>query len=307
MRLAGPLALLLLCGALAPTAAAQRRARVTGPLPIDAALLVGSSPYEYRLSVSARADVELTADVRLLHLEVRPAGARRALTCDSPTRPRRVDASTVRSLRAGQGWSETFDVRMLCWGRALAALEGGAEVRGSFGSARGVPAARAGSVEVHSAPIEAVTVSATALGVAPEGDVHVSLAPADAATGAHVSFRVTVRATRAIRAWVRPDRVRFRVRSPSGSTRTCAISRGVGAPIADLFARVSTRSGPILSLDAGTYCGADAFSEAGIYEVTPLLDLDVDGRRWRLDTPQGTFEGRSTAVRIRAGQPGARS
>lgn len=310
MRLGSIVLLLVLGFAGAPHAEAQRRARASAELPIDAQLFTGGSAHEFRLSISARSEVELTADLRLLHLEVRTAGARRGLACDSPARPRRIDPATVRTLHAGEVWSETFDVRTLCWGRALVALEAGGEVSGSFGTARGragVAIARMGETTFRAAPFAALAVPAASTPTPPAGDVRVTLAPADAASGARVSLRVTIRAVRPVRAWVRPDRVRFRVRSPDGTTHTCAMSRSDGAPIPDLFARVSARSGPVLSLDARAYCTARVFAAAGIYEVTPLLDLDVDGRGWHFDTPRGTFEGAPVPVRIRSAIPaGAR-
>jgi hypothetical protein len=302
MRLALVLALGVLT--LAAPAAAQRRTRTTAPAPVDAQLFALTTPHMLRLSVVARTEVELTADVRLLHLEVRAPGARRGLPCDPPVRPRRLDASTVRSMHAGETWDATFDVRNVCWGRALAALEAGAELSGSFGTARGragIPIATSGATSTRSVPLAPVMMAALVPPAAPAGDVRISLAPADAVTGARLALRVTIRATRPLRAWARPNRVRFRVVAPDGTARTCAISRGGSAPIADLFARVGTRSGPMFSLEARAYCGAHAFAAAGIYEVTPLLDLDVDGRPWRLDTPLGTFEGVPAPVRIRTG------
>lgn len=300
--------LALLCFGLPAPLAAQRRARgrAAEPALVDAQLLAGETPHMLRLSVVARVDVQLTADVRLVHLEVRSAGARRALSCDAPTRPRRLDTATVRSLRAGEVWDTTFDVRTLCWGRALAALEAGADVSGSFGTTRGrgaVPIARAEGGAMRAAPLATLSVPALPSPPPPEGDVRITLAPADAATGARLALRVTVRASRAVRAWMRPDRVRFRVARPDGTTETCSIARAGEAPIPDLFARVGTRSGPMLSLDARSYCGPGAFALPGIYEVTPLLDLDVDGSEWRMDTPLGTFTGLAVPVRIRTGDP----
>lgn len=302
MRLASIVVLAALC--VSAPAAAQRHARSTQPAPVDAQLFLGTAPHTLRLSVVARTEVELTADVRLLHLEVRAPGARRALACDAPTRPRRVDRSTLQSLHAGQAWDATFDVRTVCWGRALSALEAGAELSGTFGVARGrvgIAIARTANGETRSAPIPSLAIPAVPAVPVPSGDVRISLAPADVATGARLALRVVVRAARAVRAWVRPDRVRFRVVAPDGTTRTCSMSRGDSAAIPDLFARVGTRSGPSFSLDARTYCGARAFAVPGIYEVTPLLDLDVDGSTWRLDTPLGTFEGTPVPVRIRTG------
>ena len=40
----------------------------------------------------------------------------------------------------------------------------------------------------------------------------------------------------------------------------------------------------------------------GIYEVTPMVDLDEDGAAWRLDAVVGHFEGRPVPVRFRGGE-----
>jgi hypothetical protein len=125
--------------------------------------------------------------------------------------------------------------------------------------------------------------------------------PSDALLGSRVSLRVSLRSSRPVRAFVRPDQVRFRVVAPDGETRTCAIQRVERAPIPDLFARLGTRTGPSYTLEARAYCGPHAFDAAGIYEVTPLVVLDADGSAWRFDTPLGTFEGTPTPVRVRTG------
>lgn len=293
--------IVLSCAIFAPGALAQRR-RGGDTAAVDAQLeLDAGAPRRVRLSLVARDDVEVTADLRLLRLEVRPIGRGRALPCDAPPRPGRGLPDT-RRMRAGEVWTDTFDVRMFCWGRALAALDAGAELGGSLGTARIGGARRsAGGSRFRAVALPFTPVPARApTSPAPVGDVRVVLSGADAASGAHLSFHVAVRASRPVRAWVRPDRLRFRVRTPSGETHLCAMDRAEGAPIPDLFARVGTRSGPAYSLDARAYCGVDVFAHAGIYEVTPLLDLDVDGSDYRMDTPLGTFEGAAALVRVRA-------
>jgi hypothetical protein len=295
---------LLLC-VIALPAQAQRRRAVPTPPPIAASLSHGAAAYEYVLSITASADVHVATDLRLLRLEVAAAGSRRATRCDARPGPRRFEDAGDHVLTSGGEWHASFDVRTICWGRALTALDAGGELRGSFGVARGrgVPIARASGVETRSVTIAPIVVDPRPAAAAPEGDVRISLARSDAVNGERVSLRVSVRAVRAVRAWVRPDRVAFRVASPDGTTRTCAVSHFAAAPIPDLFARLTTRSGPTLSLEARRYCTPSVFAHAGIYEVTPILTLDADGRPWHLDTPLGTFEGAPSFVRVRADAP----
>ncbi len=269
-------------------------------------LAPGAHPYELVLSVVARGDVEIAEDARLLHLDVRPEGARRPLACDAPDRPRRIDASAMHALRSGEVWTERFDVRRICWGRALSALSGGASVAGSYGAARGraaPPIARASGAEHRSVAFAPFSFAAVPPPHAPDGAVRVSIAPVDAASGARVTFRVAVRASRPVRALVRLDHFRFRVSRPDGSTRTCAMPHAPSAAIPDLFARLSPRGGRALVLDARAYCDDDTFDRAGIYEVTPVLDLDADGAEWGFDAPLGAFEGAPVPVRVRTDAP----
>jgi hypothetical protein len=56
------------------------------------------------------------------------------------------------------------------------------------------------------------------------------------------------------------------------------------------------------TLDAAQYCPDSVFERAGIYEVTPIAELDEDGARWGLNAVVGHFEGRSVPVRLRVGE-----
>lgn len=297
--------LFLAAGVLVSPASAQRR-RAPVPAPVDVQLASGASAYELVLSIVARQDVELAEDVRLVHLEVRSEGSRRGLSCDAPDRPRRLDASAMHALRSGEVWTERFDVRRLCWGRALDALVHGATVSGSYGTGRGrsgVVVARAAGADTRTVALAPFSFAAVSLPVAPEGDVRVSMLPADAASGARVTFHVSLRAARAVRALVRVDHVRFRVLRPDGTTRTCSMPHAPAAAIPDLFARLSPRGGRTLVLDARAYCDEDTFDRAGIYEVTPAIELDADGAEWDMDTPLGSFSGAPVPVRIRTDAP----
>ena len=80
MRLALDIAVL----AVGSPAAAQRSVA-----PVDVSLTVDAAhAYQARVSVVARVEADIVADVRFVHLDVRPTGVRRAMGCDAPSRPR---------------------------------------------------------------------------------------------------------------------------------------------------------------------------------------------------------------------------
>jgi hypothetical protein len=106
------------------------------------------------------------------------------------------------------------------------------------------------------------------------------------------------------RAYVRSDHFRFRARGPDGTAFECGMHHGGGAAAADLFQRLTTRSGPRFTLDVSFYCEDDAFAEPGIYEVVPMIDITQSGERWGLETPTGTFVGAPALVRVRGGRSG---
>lgn len=295
-------------------AAAQRRRREPPPPPpaelsleLPEAEVAAREPYRRLLTVRASAPIELNADRRLLRLEVTPEGSRRALRCEHPDRPARLDRERTIRLEANARWQEWIDLREYCWGRALGALRAGGDVTLAFGPRRarrgdvtlralGEPAVdhrELGPVVAHVDPLPAPEEPDTS------GRVRVVLADRDARTGAGVTLRVRVLARSGTeRAYVRPDRFRFVVHGPDGDVE-CAARRGGGTAPADLFRRLTTRSGPSFTLVASAYCPAGTFDVAGIYEVTPIVDLEQDGSRWGLDAPTGSFRGAPALVRVR--------
>lgn len=271
-------------------------------------------PFRYVVSLRASSSAEVIADVRLLRLEVRVPGRRRAHRCDMPGRPRRADESRARTLAPGERWAEWIDVRELCWGRSLEALETeGATVEASYEVGRGrrawvvrrsdgsspMRALTRVSVEPPHAPAAPALDDATAA-------ARVTLSSADARSS-NPTFRVAVYGGGATirRAWLRPDRFRFRVVSPTGEVTFCSLPPS-GRAIPDLFSRIGARRAVRFSLESRAYCGDDVFEDAGIYEVTPTVVLDEDGSAWDLDAVVGTFSGAEAAVRVR-GTRGDRS
>lgn len=304
--------------ALSSPAAAQRARTRREPPPPPPALLslsplpeggdVPPEPFRRVLTLRATSSADVVADRRLLRLEVRAPGARRALQCEHPDRPRRAPRDRVVHLEAGQAHEEWIDLREYCWGRALDALRAGdAEITAHYGPRRprrgDFVARTAGEPAVLHAALAPIALSFPAAPAPgePEGGppVRVLLSDRDARSGRAITLSVRVRARgEGFRAYARPDRFRFLVHGPEGDF-VCAVRPGGGAIPPDLFRRVTARSGPAFALDASYYCPDDAFRAAGVYEVVPELELHESGARWGWDTPTGTFRGAPALVRVR--------
>lgn len=293
---------------------AQRRARYEAPVqPILVSSSEGpASRYQVVLALVASGDVEVIQDGRLFELSVSepvPEGSRRrprTHRCSLPSRPRRLSTEPG-LMHAGDRFGVALDLRALCWGRALAAIEAGGEVtvRYSVPRGRGSFAARAPGGDARStlASIEAVSGFELPAPEVREVSPVISMGAVDLRSARTATFRVAIRGPEAStrRAWIRPDRVHFRVVTPRGERVDCDLpGTGAGA-IPDLFARISLRRASRLSLDAITYCPEDTFEQAGVYEVTPVLTLDEDGAEWNFDALVGTFVGAMVPLRVRSG------
>ena len=142
----GTLALILLVvpaalvhAALADAALADEAAPVSLELSPWAAFDGVERPYRFVVELRPHgADpVEVVADRRLLSFEVRPNDSRRRYRCRHPDAQRRAPESRVVTLTPGGAddgsWREWIDLRMYCTGRALRALNGGAELHVDYG------------------------------------------------------------------------------------------------------------------------------------------------------------------------------
>lgn len=299
--------LLLACPTFAQDASA-RRARAARPPawtpPATLALASASGRYDVALGFVASGEFELVTDARLFSIEVSEVaeGRRRPRrhTCRLPGRigPREVLPS--RPMHDGEAWGIRLDLRTLCWGRPLAALEAGGAVTVRYAAGRrGIVARGPGGETVR----ELSAASTFALAPRPDEPAAVTLAPVDAARpGFPLRVAVYGPAASVRRVWIRPDQFSFRVRDPAGDEWLCALPRAGGTAIPDLFSRFSARRPIRFTLDAAQFCPRDVFRQAGIYEVTPIVDLDEDGAAWRLDAVVGRLEGRAAAVRLRGGE-----
>jgi len=135
--------------------------------------------------------------------------------------------------------------------------------------------------------------------------VRLRLSSADVRTAGQLRFHLTVRAGEGERPriYLRNDLARFRVRGPLGEVE-CAVPRQPIVPIIDFYQRLGGRRGASVRIDAERYCPEDTFAAAGIYEVTPVVDLPYGGERYGFEAVTGTFEGRMAPIRIRRGSLG---
>ncbi|MBW2463944.1 MAG: hypothetical protein JRH11_20005 [Deltaproteobacteria bacterium] len=317
--------------------AAQRRGhpaadpRVAVSVAPNAAASDSPFAYLFALRATAGATPEVVADRRLLSFLVHVEGRRRPVTCRHPEAPRRVPRGRVRRLGGDESsvWRETIDLRMYCWGRALAALSAGARVEVRYGFGRrpsrerwvtrttaGTGGARGRASMASSlhgpeftfpalaAPGPESEPSSTEAGDDAAPRVSISMPSIDTTRGASVTFRPRLRATGgAVRVYVRDDLFRFAIRGPLGA-RTCALRRTPIAPIIDFFSRLRGRRSVGGRLAVALAC-PDAFMVAGIYEVTPMVDLEYGPGGYDLDdVVTGTFTGEPVLVRIRRGAAG---
>jgi len=270
--------------------------------------------YVFEVRPAAWSPVEVVADRRLLSFVVHPEGSRRSFRCRHPDAPRAVSEPRIRRLGAGADlplWREWIDLRMYCWGRAAAALESGARVEVQYGfrsrgRARWVarPIAPSEARPLHRVVAAGLVVAPRPSPAATDAPIEVALRSTDSSSGDGVSFGVTLAATAGRRrVYMRDDLLSFVVDGPLGSV-LCETERQPIVPIIDFFQVLRGRSRAGTSISASAWCPAGTFDLAGIYEVTPRIELVYDGSEHGLDALTGTFVGRPTSLRVRRGSGG---
>ena len=319
-------------------AGAQRGRRKPPPEPGVRVLLESlgdvENPYRYRvgLELDAWERAEVVADRRLLSLRVRSAGGRTVRTCQHVDAPKKVSDERIRTLGRGERWEEWVDLRMLCWGRALRALEAGGTAEVTFGFAqkgRGRWVARKPPDEqlepettepkrrknkrkskrkaeethrLRGLEVELPSVVSDAEAQAEESPVVVSMDGAEGRGVGSLSFRVTLRArSESVVIYPRFDLWRFRIKGPEGE-QECRQRRVKVVPIIDFYSKIERRRGWSERLDASRFCRG-GFRSPGIYEVVPIVDLEYSGERYNLkNVIMGTYEGEPVPIRVPAGE-----
>lgn len=291
-------------------------------------------PYRYIVTVRASQAAEVVADRRLIELELRPTEGRRRrrVRCRHPRVRRSTRNARTITLEPGETWQEWIDLRTYCWGRRLRVLEDGAEVELRYGWRRPTPRRWVARIpdtsrrewtsrfEVEPFTFAAVPGDEETRRISPASDgeegeadqaedpgpapIRVSLSSTTARGASGVRFSVAVRAREGReRVYVRPDSFVFQVSGPTGTFR-CAMPPWGGAPVADLYERISTRHAARERLVAEQLCPEDTFSRAGIYEVTPEVRLPHDGAEWDLDAVSGRFVGPTVPLRVLTSEDG---
>lgn len=267
------------------------------------------------LSVGLAPDADeasVAVDRRLLELVVRPADSRRRYRCRHPDRPRRGRDARRKTLAPGAEATEWVDLRMYCWGRALDALSDGATVEATYGFRRRGRDRCVWCEGERRDHVRQIELERFELDAAPErtrdadAPIRVEMSPRRTSREAYVRFVVAASASEAAgrqRVYIRPDQWRFYVRGPLGEVM-CRLPRRPVSPIVDFFRTVTTRRRVRDVLDATAYCPEGTFEAAGVYDVTPILDLPYSGDRYDLEAATGTFVGVPTPVRIDRGELG---
>jgi len=264
------------------------------------------APYRYVLELVTDGDaVDVVLDRRLLSLRVEVEGRRRPLTCRHPAAPRRVSTERVVHLDSSSSRvAEWLDLRMYCAGAALDALRAGGNVEARYGFSRGSrqrwvvkaaegrPVARLDLPEFALTPVTPVEPA--------EAPVRLVLASSTATVDRAPTFRLSLRSDGPTRiVYARDDLYGFHVKGPLGEV-DCGPDRVEISPIVDFYQRLRGRRGSSARVDSAQAC-PEAFSVAGVYEVTPTIDLIYGGERYDLDAVTGHFEGVPALLRVVGG------
>lgn len=299
--------------ALVARAAQDAAAPISNPVTLRITPVNSGGDYKYWLELTTTQEANIVADRRLLRFEVYGRDSRRKLVCAMPGAEGRVDTSRVRQLGGGQElhYREWFDLRSYCWGKALDVVDrGGATVTPVYGFKGRRATDKQWVVDIAGSDRLRLL---TGESFAPPGHeglidkserLRVRMSPVDVARGGQVRFPVTVLANgESARVYVRWDLFHFHVSGPLGEVE-CKPQQTRIIPIVDFFQTVRGSRGAALTLDAAQVCPAGTFSVAGVYEVTPKVDLPYDGAAQQVQAVTGSYVGAATPVRVRGDQLG---
>jgi hypothetical protein len=305
------------------------------PAPANVTLVIDAptprGPWTMRVTNRGDIPVVLTADARLLTLDVTPRGASKPEHCELPPDMRPPDdQERPLVLPPNRSYSERFEPRLYCLsGKRLDALGPGSVVVASLGwSGRGVKpplevSAIAG-LESQVAARKTIVAEPVALPdepTSPPSPVDVPAGRAaedtgwtrlvlrapvslDAASPGEIAIPVTLRndGDRAALVRFRPETLAFEVVGPAGADH-CHWPATAAAPIRELFTTIAPRAEVELTVLLSAYCAAHALDQAGLLVVRPSLDTrDASG----VDVGLRSFDGQviataATIVRLRHG------
>jgi hypothetical protein len=280
--------------------------------------------------------VRLTADARLLALDVTAPGSKTTVHCSLPAEMRPTnDVDRALILPPKRSYSETFDPRLYCFGnQEAAALVPGAAVAAHLGWPS-KPPARTPPFEVS--PIEgveplvlamkelstppwtipldpprpadtAVVTSPATQGTADAFPVKlrlVSTTRLDVGRAFEIPVTVTVsnEGVRPVTFLFRPETVNFEVLGPQGAEE-CRWPQHVTAPSRDVLTTLAPKGKAALTVLLTSACTGKTFDQAGLLIVRPHLDTREVGTR---ELGVHAFEGeiiseKVTVIRLREGR-----
>jgi hypothetical protein len=303
MLSAAPQAVPVTAKARPPKKAAVAAPQAPAPhvsLAIDAPTPRG--PWTLRVTNEGEVPVSLSADARLLSLDVTPRGARARVRCELPADMRPTDQlESALVLPPGRAYAETFEPRLYCFGAGkVDALASGAAVVAHLawpGSSATPPYAVAAieGVEPAVAPLKSLDSPVIALpdepslaqssppppaqstphGAEPEAPrlVLAGAGSVDAAAAEGIDIPVTLRneSAQPVVVRLRPETLGFDVIGPD-SVQTCAWPTVPSAAMREAFTRIAPGGSATLDVLLSAYCGGHALDQAGLYVVRPRLD-----------------------------------
>jgi hypothetical protein len=259
-------------------------------------------PWTLRVTNDGEVPVRLSADARLLSLDVTPRGARVPVRCELPADMRPTDElESALVLPPGRAYAETFEPRLYCFGAGkVDALASGAAVvahLGWPGSSATPPYAVAAieGVEPAVASLKSLESPVIALPdepspaqssppaptqTAPHGTEteapHLVLAGApsvDAAAAEGIDIPITLRneGAQPVVVRLRPETLAFDVIGPD-SVQTCLWPTVPSAAMREAFTRIAPGGSATLDVLLSAYCGGHTLDQAGLYVVRPRLD-----------------------------------
>jgi hypothetical protein len=286
-----------------------RKAAVVAPqapaphvaLAIDAPTPRG--PWTLRVTNDGEVPVRLSADARLLSLDVTPRGARAPVRCELPPDMRPTDElESALVLPPGRAYAETFEPRLYCFGAGkVDALASGSTVvaRLAWGGSQAAPPYAVAAIEgvepvVASlksleSPVIALpdepslappSASSAPAQTPPHGAEteapHLVLAGAasvDAAAAEGIDIPITLRndGAQPVVVRLRPETLAFDVIGPD-SVQTCAWPTVPSAAMREAFTRIAPGGSATLDVLLSAYCGGHTLDQAGLYVVRPRLD-----------------------------------
>lgn len=293
MRALGFATLPFLCS-LASSAWGAKPAKAPELPPPSASLSIATSHNEWTLHVENTGDTPflLLADARLVRIEFPAEGKKKPIVCALPESVRgEVGLDRQIVLEPKGSYTETFDVRFICFGAAEAnALStqpkatvhfGYAPKKGGGGSqliapyvSSATPAKTTGLAELTAETEVSIHTEASPIEmqeVANEPGPFMATLPLrqDADRGFEIAATITTENRGPLRSWIylRPATVGFTVKPPKGSPVECAPSPLGGAPIREAFTAVAPKGQTSVSVYLTSLCPKGTFAKAGVYEI----------------------------------------